>query len=87
MLLSYESVVRCRIHRKVFENIVPDALRYYDLPDLVSAIGPRSAWIVGALDAAGRRVSSVDLQAQYKRCSHVRIRQSANALAREMLAE
>jgi cephalosporin-C deacetylase-like acetyl esterase len=87
MLLSYESITRCRIHRKVFENIVPDALRFYDLPDLVSALAPRPVWLSGAVDAAGNRITSEDLQAEYARSPNVWIRPSPKSLLREMLAE
>jgi cephalosporin-C deacetylase-like acetyl esterase len=45
MLLSYEAVVNERIHRQVFEDVVPSALEDFDLPDLVAAVAPRGVWI------------------------------------------
>ncbi len=59
MLVSYESVVRQRIHRGgIFENVVRGALRHYDLPDLVKLIAPRPVWIVEAQDPVGRAVDA-----------------------------
>lgn len=58
MLVSYESVIRQKIHaRGLFENVVRGALRYYDLPDLVKMIAPRPVWIVDAVDPIGKPVS------------------------------
>src|SRR5262249_41670091 len=50
MLVSYQSVITHRIHRQVFEHIVPGALRLYDFPDLVAALAPRPTWIVNSVD-------------------------------------
>lgn len=58
MLLSYESVVRRRMPRQVFENVVPQALKFFDLPDLVAALAPREIWVVNPVDALGHRVAS-----------------------------
>jgi cephalosporin-C deacetylase-like acetyl esterase len=52
-LVSYESVIRSRIHRNVFEQVIPGALRYFDLPDLVRWSAPRKVEIRGAVDAMG----------------------------------
>ncbi|MBI3698093.1 MAG: acetylxylan esterase, partial [Acidobacteria bacterium] len=53
MLVSYEAVVRARIHRDVFESVVPGALRSYDLPDLAAAAAPRRVTIVSSIDPLG----------------------------------
>jgi cephalosporin-C deacetylase-like acetyl esterase len=53
MLVSYEAVVRQRIHRRVFENTVRGVLELYDLPDLVACLAPRAVMIVGARDPLG----------------------------------
>ncbi len=61
-LVSYESVVRSRIHRNVFENVVRGALRYYDLPDLVAWLAPRSVLIVDPVDPLGELVPVDDVK-------------------------
>jgi hypothetical protein len=45
MLVSYDAVVTTSMQRLSFEQIVPGALLEFDLPDLVSAIAPRTVWI------------------------------------------
>jgi hypothetical protein len=35
------------------KNVVPGAMKYYDLPDLFDAIAPRSVKIIRAVDANG----------------------------------
>lgn len=52
-LSSYRSVIDSRVHRLVLENVVPGALRQFDLPDLVSALGPRVARVSEPVDAMG----------------------------------
>ena len=54
MLISYESVIRGRLHRQQWENAVHGALRHYDLPDLARWLAPRRVRLVGPVDALGR---------------------------------
>ncbi len=56
MLVSYESVIRGRLHRGIFENVVRGALRRYDLPDLAHWIAPRQVLVVDAVDPLGQPV-------------------------------
>jgi hypothetical protein len=56
MLQSYRSVVESRLHRGVFEDIIPGALREFDLPDLVAALGTRVVRVSDPLDAMGEVV-------------------------------
>ena len=58
MLVSYQTIVDQKIHRQVFETVVPSVLRFYDLPDLVAALAPREVWMVNPVDAVGRLVQS-----------------------------
>ncbi|MEZ5400874.1 MAG: acetylxylan esterase [Bryobacteraceae bacterium] len=53
MLVSYESVVRQRIHRGQWENAVPGALRLFDLPDLVRWIAPRRVTVESTVGPLG----------------------------------
>jgi len=52
-LESYRSVVSQRLHRDVFEHVVPGVLRHYDLPDLAAIMAPRPVTIIDASDPLG----------------------------------
>ena len=67
LLLSYESVANHRVHRGVFENVIPGVLKYYDLPDLVAALAPRPIAIANAVDPLGQRVSLSEASRLYPR--------------------
>ena len=67
MLDSYESVTTHRIHRNIYESLVPGALKVYDLRDLVAAIAPRPVWIVDAVDPLGKRVQTEEVRKEYAR--------------------
>ncbi len=67
MLDSYESVVTHRIHRNIYESLVPGALRVYDLADLVAAIAPRPVWIMDIVDPVGKLVEPEDARKEYAR--------------------
>lgn len=56
MLASYQSMVDRRIHHEMWENVVPGALRYFDLPDLVRSIAPREVRIDKPVDPLGHAV-------------------------------
>ena len=53
MLVSYDWVVRHQIHRQIFEDVVPGALKSFDLPDLVASLAPRPVWIVNPANGLG----------------------------------
>src|SRR5262249_13188218 len=67
MLVSYEAVVANRLHRGVFESIVPGALKFFDLPDLVAALAPRPVWLVNPVNAMGYRAGLAEVGNQYAR--------------------
>jgi len=56
-LVSYQSIVDQKIHRGVFEDVIPGVLKVYDLPDLARLAGPREIRIVDATDPVGQRVA------------------------------
>ncbi|MGE5648416.1 MAG: alpha/beta hydrolase family protein [Acidobacteriota bacterium] len=66
MLVSYESVVNRRIHRHVFEQVVPGALRDFDLPDIVAAIAPRPVSLIGVVNPLGNPVRLDEVRRIYK---------------------
>jgi pimeloyl-ACP methyl ester carboxylesterase len=65
MLGSYQTIVDQKIHRQVFENVVPSVLQFYDLPDLLAAIAPREVWVVNPVDAVGNMVRASEAESKY----------------------
>jgi len=65
MLASYDSVVRSRIHRGVFEQVIPAVLRYYDLPELAASLDPRRVWLVDPVAPAGGPLPTPEAQQLY----------------------
>jgi cephalosporin-C deacetylase-like acetyl esterase len=67
MLVSYESVVNGRIHRRILESVAPGVLKYYDLQDLVAALAPRDVWIVSGTDPLGNELPASEVKKEYRR--------------------
>jgi cephalosporin-C deacetylase-like acetyl esterase len=67
MLVSYDAIVTQRIHRQMFEQIVPSALKFYDLPDLANSFAPRPVWIINAVNPLGQVLSAPEVRAVYDR--------------------
>lgn len=67
MLVSYNSAVNHKLHRDVFESVVPGVLKSYDLPDLAAALAPRAVWIVDAQDPLGKLVRVAEVKKGYAR--------------------
>jgi len=65
MLVSYDAIVTHRIHRKMFEQIVPSALKFYDLPDLAGSLSPRQVWIIDAVNPMGQVIPAVQVRSLY----------------------
>jgi cephalosporin-C deacetylase-like acetyl esterase len=75
MLVSYDAVVNQRIHRQVFEQIVPGALADFDLPDLVADLAPRPTWLINVTDPLGNRMRTADVRHVHKG-AWLRVRES-----------
>jgi hypothetical protein len=67
MLVGYDAVVTHRIHRQVFEQIVPSALKFYDLPDLANSLAPRPVWAINAVNPLGQVLPTAEVRAAYGR--------------------
>ncbi|MBL8206911.1 MAG: acetylxylan esterase [Blastocatellia bacterium] len=65
MLASYQTIIQQRIHRQIFEQVIPGVLRSYDLPDVVTAIAPRQVWIVNGVNALGQQMRLAEVKKQY----------------------
>ena len=67
MLLSYEAVVNERIHQGIVEQIIPSALKYFDLPDVIAAIAPRRVAVFNGVNPLGQELTVGRLRQQYRR--------------------
>src|ERR1039458_2212774 len=67
MLVSYDAIVMHRIHRQMFEQIVPSALKYYDLPDLANSLAPRPVWMINAVNPLGQVLPAPEVRAVFAR--------------------
>jgi cephalosporin-C deacetylase-like acetyl esterase len=65
MLLSYDAVVKQRIHQEIVDQIVPSALKYFDLPDVIAAIAPRRVAVFNGVNPLGREVTIGRLRQEY----------------------
>lgn len=65
MLMSYQAVVDQRMHRGIFEQVVPGVLRHYDLPGLVASLSPRRVRLVDLTDPMGQPAPLAQAQALY----------------------
>ncbi len=86
MLVSYSAVVNQRLHRNVFEQIVPGALRDYDLPNLAAALAPRQVWLVDAVDPLGNPMRAAEVRRLYPgaRVSETRPEETADPILDEL---
>jgi cephalosporin-C deacetylase-like acetyl esterase len=73
MLASYQTIIQQRIHRQIFEQVIPGVLRSYDLPDVVAALAPRQVWIVNGVNALGQRMKLTELKKQYAVTSELQV--------------
>ena len=83
MLLSYDWVVRHHIHRQIFEDVVPGALKSFDLPDLVSSLAPRPVWIVNVANGLGHPMPMDQIHRTYagaKQQIHITERRPGDAV-------
>jgi hypothetical protein len=65
MLVSYEAVVNERLHQGIVEQVIPSALKYFDLPDLISAVAPRRVAIFNGVNPLGQELPVRRLREQY----------------------
>jgi cephalosporin-C deacetylase-like acetyl esterase len=67
MLVSYEAVVNERIQQGVVDQIVPSALKYFDLPDAVAAMTPRKVALFNGVNPLGQEVTIGRMRQEYAR--------------------
>jgi cephalosporin-C deacetylase-like acetyl esterase len=67
-LVSWTSVVENPISINQLTNVVPGALKVYDLPELAATIAPRKLTIRNPVDGMQRPVSQAELERIYQPC-------------------
>jgi dienelactone hydrolase len=65
-LVSWDNVIRTPISTNQLVNVVPGALKVYDLPDLAASIAPRKLTIHNPVDAAGKPLTKEAAEEAYK---------------------
>jgi cephalosporin-C deacetylase-like acetyl esterase len=65
MLLSYDAVVQERIHQGIVDQIIPSALKYFDLPDAIAAIAPRKVAAFNGVNPLGQEVTAARMRKEY----------------------
>ncbi len=65
-LVSWDNVLRTPISTNQLANVVPGALKVYDLPDLAASIAPRPLTIRNPVDAAGKPLTKEAAEEAYK---------------------
>jgi cephalosporin-C deacetylase-like acetyl esterase len=65
MLVSYESVVNGRVNRQILGDVVPGALKCFDLPDLVATLAGREVWLADSADPLGHSIPASEVLKQY----------------------
>ncbi|MFN7995034.1 MAG: acetylxylan esterase [Bryobacteraceae bacterium] len=66
MLVSYDALETHRIHRQMYEQVVPSALKYYDLPELAEALAPRPVWLLDAVNPLGQVLRTEEVRRVYR---------------------
>jgi dienelactone hydrolase len=64
-LSSWTDVARAPLSKNQLSNVVPGALRVYDLPDLLPALPARSVILRHATDAEGKPLSQAEMEEIY----------------------
>lgn len=64
--VSWDNVVRTPINHNQLANVVPGALKVYDLPDLAAALAPRPLTIRNPVDAASKPLTKGAAEEAYK---------------------
>lgn len=70
-ILSWADVVRSPITLNQLTNVVPGALRYYDLPDLAALMAPRYMTVQEPVSPTLERVNQAALEEAYARAAKV----------------
>jgi cephalosporin-C deacetylase-like acetyl esterase len=76
-LVSWSAVTRSPVTYNQLTNVVPGALKVYDLPDLAAMIAPRPLTIRAAVDPRLQKVTQQALDEAYAACKSAYVKQGA----------
>jgi hypothetical protein len=72
-LVSFQNFTDTENYSYPFANIVPNLLKYTDLPDLTATMAPRRVILAGMIDATGKKMTPDEVQNEYRQVANVRI--------------
>jgi cephalosporin-C deacetylase-like acetyl esterase len=67
-IVSWSAVATAPLNKDQLTNVVPGALRVYDLPELAAQMAPRRLAVRGPVDPMGRAISQAELEEAYAPC-------------------
>jgi hypothetical protein len=67
-VVSWSSVVRTPISRDQLTNVVPGALKWYDLPDLAETLAPRPLTLTNMVDPMGKPLAREEVENAFASC-------------------
>lgn len=62
---AYDCVVRHRVHRGIFENVIFGVLKTYDLPDLAATLAPRKLWLIDPANPLGETMHAGEIRTRF----------------------
>jgi pimeloyl-ACP methyl ester carboxylesterase len=74
MLVSYQAVVDGRIHQGIVDQIVPSALKYFDLPDAIAAVAPRKVAVYNSVNPLGQDLTIGRMRREYGNSAELGLR-------------
>jgi cephalosporin-C deacetylase-like acetyl esterase len=67
MLLSYEAVVNEKIHQGMVEQLIPSALKEFDLPDVIASLTLAKVAVYNGVNPLGQEVTAARMRQEYAR--------------------
>jgi hypothetical protein len=74
MLVSYQAVVDGKIHQGIVDQIVPSALKYFDLPDVIAAVAPRKVAVYNSVNPLGQELTLGRMRGEYGNSAELGVR-------------
>ena len=65
MLVSYQAVINERLNQDAPEQIVPDAMAHFDLPDIAAALAPRRVELTNPVNPLGQDLAKAEAEREY----------------------
>jgi hypothetical protein len=62
---SYDSMLRERLGANMAEQVIPSALQYFDLPDVIAAIAPRRVLLYNPINPLGETLGDGEVRSEF----------------------